>query len=103
MPARARIFQQPKTAMSSGTAYTERWALEWDRAQQQRQDALMGWFGGGSTQAQVHLQFPTKEEAIAYAERHNITYDVELPPVRVRTAKVYADNFKYGRLENWTH
>ncbi len=103
MPARARIFQQPKTAMSSGTAYTTQWALEWEPTQQQRQDALMGWFGSGNTQAQVHLHFATREEAIAYAERHNITFDVELPPVRVQTPKIYADNFKYGRLENWTH
>ena len=30
---------------------------------------------------------------------------VELPPVRVHVhvPKVYADNFKYGRVENWTH
>ena len=100
---RARIFQQPKSAMSSGTLGTTRWALEWEQGQRQTPDALMGWFGGGSTQAQVHLQFATKEDAIAYAERHNIVYDVELPPVRVETPKVYADNFKFGRLDNWTH
>ncbi len=27
---RARIFQQPKTAMQSGTADTTQWALEWE-------------------------------------------------------------------------
>ena len=103
MPSRARIFQQPKTAMQSGTAHTAEWALEWEPSQQQRQDALMGWFGSGSTQSQVHLQFATKEEAVAYAERNGIGYDVELPPIRVHTPKIYADNFKFGRLENWTH
>jgi hypothetical protein len=100
---RARIFQQPRTAMQSGTAHTTQWALEWEPAERRQQDPLMGWFGSGDTQAQVHLHFDTREEAIAYADRAGIAYDVELPPVRVRVPKVYADNFKYGRLENWTH
>jgi hypothetical protein len=100
---RARIFQQPKTAMQSGLAGTQEWVLHWEPTQAQRQDALMGWFGGGSTQAQVTLRFGTREEAIAYAERAGLAYDLELPPVRVRVPKIYADNFKYGRLDNWTH
>jgi hypothetical protein len=100
---RARIFQQPKTAMQSGTAGTTQWALEWEPAERRLQDPLMGWFGSGDTQAQVHLHFDTREEAIAYADRVGIPYDVELPPIRVHTPKVYADNFKFDRLENWTH
>ncbi len=100
---RARIFQQQKSSTQSGMANTDRWALEWEPAQQRRQDALMGWFGSGDTQAQVHLSFDTREQAIAYADRNAIPYDVELPPIRVHKPKVYADNFKYGRLDNWTH
>jgi hypothetical protein len=100
---RARIFQQPKNSMQSGTAQTSLWVLEWAAGEARHQDALMGWFGSGDTQAQVHLHFASREEAVAYAERAGVQYDVELPPVRVRVAKVYADNFKFGRLENWTH
>jgi len=100
---RARIFQQPKSSMQSGGGQTTQWALEWAPSEQRRQDPLMGWFGSGDTQTQVHLHFDTREDAIAYAERAGVAYDVELPPVRVQTPKVYADNFKFGRLENWTH
>ena len=100
---RARIFQQPKAATSSGTAYTDQWALEWGPSERRTHDPLMGWFGSGDTQTQVHLHFATREEAVAYAEKAGIAYDVELSPVRIHTPKVYADNFKYGRLENWTH
>ena len=100
---RARIFQQPKSATQSGTAYTGLWALEWEPSERRKQDPLMGWFGSGDTQTQVHLHFPTKEDAVAYAEAHGIAYDVELPPIHVHVPKVYADNFKYGRIENWTH
>ncbi len=100
---RARIFQQPKTAMQSGQANTAEWLLQWEPDIRQRQDPLMGWYGGASTQTQVTLRFPSKEAAIAYADKHGVVYDLELPPVRVHTPKVYADNFKYGRPENWTH
>ena len=63
----------------------------------------MGWSGGGDTQAQVSLRFDSREEAIAFAERNDIPYDIELPPPRRHKPKAYADNFKYGRSENWTH
>ncbi len=100
---RVRIFQQPKSAMQSGTAQTHQWVLAWEPSERRNQDPLMGWFGSGDTRSQVHLHFPTQEEAIAFAEREGLAYEVELPPIRVRTPKVYADNFKYNRLENWTH
>jgi hypothetical protein len=51
----------------------------------------------------VTLRFDTREEAVAYADKNGIAYDLELPPVRVHTPKIYADNFKFGRLDNWTH
>ena len=63
----------------------------------------MGWIGSADTQAQVRLNFQTREEAVAFAERNGITYDLELPQPRHVRPKAYADNFRYGRIENWTH
>ena len=100
---RARIFQQPKTAMQSGVSGTQNWVLEWQPEVRQSLDPLMGWPGSGSTQRQVSLRFDTQEEAVAYAQRQGLAYDLELAPVRVHKPKAYADNFKYGRSENWTH
>jgi len=100
---RARIFQQPKTAMQSGLAGTDEWVLDFEPTDRQHQDPLMGWNGGASTQSQVRMLFPTKDEAVAYAERNGLAFDLELPSARVHKPKVYAYNFKYGRLENWTH
>lgn len=98
---RARIFLPPKNAMQSGRAGSD-WVLSYDSGAQHA-DRLMGWIGGGDTQAQVRLIFPTKEDAIAYAERNNIPYDVELPRERRVRTQAYADNFSYKRHENWTH
>lgn len=102
---RARIYQQPKTAMQSGTSRTDEWVLDYDTGRRQVQDPLMGWNGGAATQSQVRLRFPTRDEAVAYAERAGLTYDVELPrPTGANLKpKAYADNFKFGRFDNWTH
>jgi hypothetical protein len=100
---RARIFQPPKTAMQSGWAKTHAWTLEYINGSTQRPDPLMGWSGGGDTQAQVKLTFETREEAVAFAQRNGLQYEVELTQERRIKPKAYADNFKYNRVENWTH
>jgi hypothetical protein len=103
MAIRARIFQPPKNAMQSGMAGTEQWVLSYEPAEPRRPDPLMGWIGSADTQAQVRLRFDTKEEAIAYAQKQGISYDVELTRPRRIKPKAYADNFRFGRRDNWTH
>ena len=53
--------------------------------------------------AEVQLEFDTKEEAIAYAEREGIAYQVFEPEPRKWIRKSYADNFRFGRIGRWTH
>ena len=100
---RARIYQPPKNAMQSGWAATRLWALEFIPESPLVPDPLMGWSGSADTQPQVHLQFETREEAVAYAGKHGISYEIELPHARRFHPKAYADNFRFGRRENWTH
>ena len=101
---RARIFQRPKTATQSGSAGAGSWVLDYSSNQREQNDPLMGWWGGTNPQNQVRLSFDSKEAATAYADTNAIPYDIELPPaVKPIKPKVYADNFKYGRTENWTH
>lgn len=100
---RARIYKQPKAATQSGMAGTENWVLEFEPSAAERNEPLMGWWGSGDMRNQVRLRFETREEAIAYVERHGIPYDLALPPPRRMRPKAYADNFRFGRSENWTH
>ncbi|MBO0709844.1 MAG: ETC complex I subunit [Acetobacteraceae bacterium] len=100
---RARIYQPPRNAMQSGRAGTQQWVLEFEPAEPRRPDPLMGWIGSADTQAQVVLHFDTREEAVSYAEKQGIGYDVELPVSHHLRPKAYADNFRFGRIENWTH
>ena len=53
--------------------------------------------------SQVRLLFDTKEEAIAYAERHSIPYQLFEPQAQRRRKIAYADNFGYKRVGQWTH
>jgi hypothetical protein len=100
---RARIYLPPKSAMQSGLARTQRWVLEYEPVLAKTRDPLMGWTGSDDTTQQLRLGFDTVEAAIAYAEAEGIPYDVEIPAARVRKPKVYADNFRFDRKENWTH
>jgi hypothetical protein len=99
----ARIFVPPRSAMQSGKGKQSGWILEFEPGERQRLDPLMGWAGSGDTLGQVRLHFATREEAVAYAEANALAYEVEEPkPVRIKP-KVYADNFRFGRTDNWTH
>ncbi len=99
----ARIYRPAKTAMQSGQARTKDWLLEHEPAAPRQIDPLMGWTGSTDMRAQIKLSFDTKEEAIAYAERHGIPYIVREPKSRKPVKKTYADNFKFGRMGSWTH
>ena len=56
-------------------------------------DPLMGWTSSTDTRAQVQLTFDTKEEAVAFAEKHGLAYLVEEPHRLKFWPKSYADNF----------
>ena len=104
MARRARIYQQPKTAMQSGRAGTEEWVLAFEPEVAQQAEPLMGWISGADTDAsQVRLRFDTRAEAEAFATQRGVAYEVELPRPRRFTPKSYSDNFRFGRVENWTH
>jgi hypothetical protein len=101
---RARILRPPKSAMQSGRALTREWILVFEPSEPRRADPLMGWIGSGDTVAnQVRLRFPTLEAAEAYAKANGIAYEIEPMHGPTLKPKAYADNFRYGRGENWTH
>ncbi len=99
----ARIFKPSRGATSSGTARTKRWVLQFEQLTPRQIEPLMGWTSSADTRQQLRLSFDTREEAIAYAERNNIPYRVEEPQQPKRRIMAYSDNFKYNRVDSWTH
>lgn len=98
-----RIFQPRKTAMQSGRARTRHWLVEFEPGAKIKNDSLMGWSGAGDTRNQVRLRFETKEAAVSFCEKNNLSYNLITPKARTTKLKSYADNFSYDRKKNWTH
>ena len=101
--ARAIIRKPVKNAMQSGTANTRQWVLEFAASTPREIKPLMGWTSSSDTRRQVTLQFPSREDAIAYAERNGISYVIEEPKQRPVRPKSYADNFRFDRRIPWSH
>lgn len=100
----ARIYQPAKTAMQSGNFRTRDWVLEFEAEKAKRIEPLMGWTSAFDMRSnQVRLRFPTCEEAIAFAEKHGLVYQVTLPRSQRRLLKAYSDNFRSDRTAPWTH
>jgi len=89
----ARIYQPAKTAMQSGRAKTNSWILEFEPAEARRADPLMGWISSGDTAGQICLNFPSKQDAIAYADREGLSYQIAEPRRRRIKPKNYSDNY----------
>ena len=87
-----RIFKPTKTAMQSGRGKLKTWVLEFE-TKDPSTNPLMGWESSTDTLEEVILKFPTKDQAIEYAENNNISYTVIEPKKKEFVIKSYADNF----------
>ena len=73
---KAKIFKPAKTAMQSGRSKFNKWVLKFSDKKNQLKDTMMGWNGGGSTVSQIELKFSSKEEAVSYAKKNSIDYEI---------------------------
>jgi hypothetical protein len=99
----ARIYKPARNAMQSGTARTKEWVLDYEPEEPRVVEPLMGWTSSGDMKQQVSLRFDSKEEAIAYCERHSVAYQVFEAKLPERRGIAYADNFSFKRRDPWTH
>ena len=91
---KARIYQKPKSTMQSAHGGTDRWVLEYEPADPQRPDPLMGWAGSRDTRRQLVLSFATCEAACAYASGKGLTVHIVPAPTTRLKLQSYADNFR---------
>jgi hypothetical protein len=95
-----RIYRPAKAATQSGPSGDARyWRLEAAPRSAQRPDPLMGWLGSDDIGRQLRIDFATRDEAIAYARRHGLDYQVDNEPPRRQKPKSYADNFRSDKPE----
>ncbi|KAI1653571.1 ETC complex I subunit conserved region-domain-containing protein [Daldinia decipiens] len=93
-----RIYQPSKPATQSGNWGSHHWRMDWDvLAKGHRwENPLMGWQSSGDFMQGTKLEFKSKEDAIAFAEKQGYEYFVQEPNVRAFTPKAYANNFLYS-------
>ena len=78
--------------MQSGRGKFKNWVLEFE-TKDPSINPLMGWESSTDTLEEVVLKFPTKEKAIDYAKRNNISFTIVEPKKKEFVIKSYADNF----------
>ena len=102
---RARIYKPARTAMSSGTAKTKDWVLEFTAESSREVDPLMGWTSSSDMNSQVRLRFDTAEAAQDYAKAKGIEAVILKPKTRKQNIRPggYGDNFATNRRGVWTH
>ena len=89
--------------MQSGTARARKWILEFQPEARREVEPLMGWTSSRDMKSQIRMSFATRDEAVAYARRNGIAFNVREPKTRKNNPKSYSENFKFGRIESWTH
>jgi NADH dehydrogenase (ubiquinone) Fe-S protein 4 len=78
--------------MQSGIGKTKNWILEYiDK--KTGINPLMGWESSTHTLSEVKLEFSTKENAIRYAKKNKLTFELIEPKEKKIIKKSYADNF----------
>ena len=96
--AKARIYSTANNIMQSGKAHQGKWLLEFEPSDRKTNDSLMGWAGSGDMTQQVKMRFASKEEAVGYAERAGLDFDIiEARPVKLHK-RDYAAKFAYDRV-----
>ncbi len=103
MSRMVRIYRQPKPATQSAHGTAKLWVLEFEPKRRREIDPLMGWEASSYPDEQVRLTFPSREAAVAYAERNGFLFEVEPEAEVVYRPKAYGENYIPSRLENWTH
>tara|TARA_B100001057_G_C22816044_1_gene937468 strand:+ start:37 stop:318 length:282 start_codon:yes stop_codon:yes gene_type:complete len=89
---KAKIYIPNKSPMQSGLGKTDKWILEFE-TKDPTKNPLMGWESSTDTYSELKLEFSTKENAISYAEKMKIDYEIIDPKKRKIIKKSYADNF----------
>ena len=78
--------------MQSGLGKSEKWILEF-KPQDPTKNPLMGWESSSDTYTELKLEFSSKEQAINYAKKKKINFELIEPRKRKTVKKSYADNF----------
>ena len=78
--------------MQSGVGKTKKWVLKF-KDEKSGVNPLMGWESSTNMLTELNLEFSSKDQAIKYAKKNNISYElIEFKNKKI-VKKSYANNF----------
>jgi len=89
---KVKIYKPAKSSMQSGLGKTKNWILEYFD-EKKGINPLMGWESSTDTLSEVKLEFSSKENAISYAKKNKLSYEIIESEKKKIVKKSYADNF----------
>ena len=89
---KVKIYKPAKSSMQSGLGKTKNWILEYFD-EKNGINPLMGWESSTDTLSEVKLEFSSKENAISYAKKNKLSYEIIENGKKKIVKKSYADNF----------
>ena len=78
--------------MQAGLGKTDKWILEFE-TKDPTKNPLMGWESSSDTLSELKLEFSSKDNAINYAKKKKIDFEIIEPKKRKIMKKSYANNF----------
>ena len=91
------IYKNKKSPTQSGDKIEKYWILESLSHRKFVEDPLTGW-KGATTNNQLKLRFNDKKEAIDYATKHQLNFEIVEESIKKFKQRSYADNFKFKRI-----
>ena len=91
------IYKNKKSPTQSGKLHKDFWVLEHINDKGVKTDLLTGW---KTTEINLtkKMKFSSKEDAISYAKKNNIDFEILKEVNNKISNKSYADNFKFKRV-----
>ena len=91
-----KIYKKKKSPTQSGVKKEKYWLLEDLTYDAYNEDPLTGW--KSTKNSKIKLKFNSKQEAIDYAKKHNLNFELIEEEKRKFKVKSYSDNFKFKRV-----
>ncbi|MDR0485069.1 MAG: ETC complex I subunit [Alphaproteobacteria bacterium] len=94
---KAIIYNPTRNLMQQGLAKKNVWKLVFVKEIDNKQEHLMGWTSSFETQSQIILEFNSKEDAINYATKKKLNFEVREPNASTLEKKDITFNFSKDR------
>ena len=91
------IYKRKKSPTQSGDKTEKFWIIEDISPDKYIKDPLTGW-KGTNKKSSIKMKFESKQEAIDYASKNQLKYDVVEENIKKFKSKSYADNFRFKRI-----